>query len=239
MIIFPAMDLRDGKCVRLYKGQFATSEVVGENPIQKAVAFKNQGAEFLHIVDLDGAKEGQSKNLQTVKDIVKETGLPVQLGGGIRNMQAIESLLSFGVKRVILGTAALNNPALVKEAVRKYSNNIAVGIDAKDGYVAVEGWLKVSNINYIDLSKEMEDIGVKTIIFTDISKDGTLEGPNFEATAILNQEVSCNIIASGGLKSIADIEKLRKMNIHGAIVGKALYSSCISLKDAIEIGRRG
>jgi len=237
MIIFPAMDLREGKCVRLYQGDFNQSSVVGEEPLATANAFKASGAEFFHMVDLDGALKGNVQNLNTVIEIIKETGIPVQLGGGIRNLQTIEMLINNGVKRVILGTAALNNPKMVKFAVKNYGDKIAVGIDARDEYVAAEGWLQVSKINYIDFGKQMEDIGVKTIIFTDISRDGTLKGPNFEQTFKLNESIGCDIIASGGMKDLENLKLLRKENIYGAIVGKALYSGNIKLDEAIKIGR--
>lgn len=237
MMIFPAMDLRNGNCVRLYQGEFSTSQVVGENPIDIALQFKNQGAEYIHIVDLDGALKGELANLDVIKGVIKETGLPIQLGGGIRNINTIEKLIEEGISRVILGTAALNNPPMVKEAVRNFGEKIAVGIDARDGYVAIEGWIKVSKVQYIDFAKTMEDIGVKTIIFTDISRDGTLTGPNFQATSMLNDQVSCDIIASGGMKGIEDIKKLTAMNMYGAIIGKALYSKSINLKEAIDLGR--
>lgn len=237
MMIFPAMDLRNGNCVRLYQGEFSTSQVVGENPIDIALQFKNQGAEYIHIVDLDGALKGELANLDVIKGVIKETGLPIQLGGGIRNINTIEKLIEEGISRVILGTAALNNPSMVKEAVRNFGEKIAVGIDARDGYVAIEGWIKVSKVQYIDFAKTMEDIGVKTIIFTDISRDGTLTGPNFQATSMLNDQVSCDIIASGGMKGIEDIKKLTAMNMYGAIIGKALYSKSINLKEAIDLGR--
>lgn len=238
MMIFPAMDLRNGNCVRLYQGEFSTSQVVGENPIDIALQFKKQGAEYIHIVDLEGALKGELANLDVIKGVIKETGLPIQLGGGIRNINTIEKLIEEGVTRVILGTAALNNPPMVKEAVRNFGEKIAVGIDARDGYVAIEGWIKVSKVQYIDFAKTMEDIGVKTIIFTDISRDGTLTGPNLEATGMLNDQVSCDIIASGGMKGIEDIKKLTAMNMYGAIIGKALYSKSINLKEAIDLGRR-
>ncbi|WP_186430105.1 1-(5-phosphoribosyl)-5-[(5-phosphoribosylamino)methylideneamino]imidazole-4-carboxamide isomerase [Clostridium sp. BSD9I1] len=238
MMIFPAMDLRNGNCVRLYQGEFSTSHVVGENPIDIALQFKKQGAEYIHIVDLDGALKGELANLDVIKGVIKETGLPIQLGGGIRNINTIEKLIEEGVTRVILGTAALNNPPMVKEAVRNFGEKIAVGIDARDGYVAIEGWIKVSKVQYIDFAKTMEDIGVKTIIFTDISRDGTLTGPNLEATGMLNDQVSCDIIASGGMKGIEDIKKLTAMDMYGAIIGKALYSKSINLKEAIDLGRR-
>lgn len=237
MLIFPAMDLRDGKCVRLYQGEFSTSQVVGEEPLTTALDFKNQGAEYLHLVDLDGALKGNVKNIEVINKVIEETKLPVQLGGGIRSIGTIEELLNKGLSRVILGTAALNNPSLVAEAVKKFGDKIAVGIDAKDGYVAVEGWLKVSKIHYLDFGRKMEEIGVNTIIFTDISRDGTLRGPNYQATELLNQQVSCNIIASGGVKDMEDIKKLAGMDLYGTIIGKAIYSGNINLEEAIKVGR--
>lgn len=236
MKIFPAIDLKNGKCVRLYQGEFTSSQVVGENPLQTALNFITQGAEYLHMVDLDGALNGTMENLKSVNKIIKELNIPIQLGGGIRSMDTIEMLLQKGLSRVILGTAALNNPSLVKEAVKKFGDKIAIGIDARDGYVAVEGWQKSSKIEYIDFAKQMESIGVKTIIYTDISRDGTLSGPNFEATGKINDMVTCDIIASGGMKCIEDIKKLKKMNMYGAIIGKALYSGDISLTEAIMQG---
>jgi phosphoribosylformimino-5-aminoimidazole carboxamide ribotide isomerase len=237
MIIFPAMDLRDGKCVRLYQGDFSTSSVVGEEPLVTARSFKDKGAEFFHMVDLDGALNGNVQNLNTVVSIINETKIPVQLGGGIRNIETIEKLIDNGVARVILGTAALNNPKLVKTAIKEYGDKIAVGIDARDGFVAAEGWLTVTKVNYIDFGKQMESIGVKTIIYTDISRDGTLKGPNFEQTFKLNNSISCDIVASGGMKDIEDLKLLRKENLYGAIVGKSIYSGTIDLEDAIKIGR--
>jgi len=237
MKIFPAIDLKNGKCVRLYQGEFMSSMVVGENPLQTALKFAAQGAEYLHMVDLDGAQSGTIKNLNIISEIIKDLKIPIQLGGGIRSLDNIEMLLEKGLNRVILGTAALDNPSLVKEAIKKYGNKIAIGIDARDGYVAVEGWQISSKIEYIDFAKQMENIGVKTIIFTDISKDGTLTGPNFEATGEINHKVTCDIIASGGMSTIEDIKKLKKMNLYGAIIGKALYSGNIPLEEAIFEGR--
>jgi len=237
MLIFPAIDLRGGKCVRLYQGEFNKAEIVGEDPLKTAMNFASKGAEYLHMVDLDGALNGSIKNLDSINKIIKELNIPIQLGGGIRRMDTIEMLIEKGLSRVILGTAALNNPSLVKEAVKKFGEKIAIGIDARDGFVAVEGWQKSSKIEYIDFAKQMESVGIKTIIFTDISRDGTLTGPNFEATSKINDKVSCDIIASGGMKCIEDIKKLSKMNMYGAIIGKALYSENISLKEAILEGR--
>ncbi len=234
MIILPAIDLRDGKCVRLYQGKFEASEVVGENPVEVALSFKESGAEYIHMVDLDGALNGEIKNLNIISEVVKKVQIPVELGGGIRDMKTIDMLIQSGVARVILGTAALNNPEIVKEAVKKYGEKIAVGIDAKDEKVAVNGWLDISSVDYIEFAKEMEKIGVKTIIFTDISKDGTLQGPNLEQLGKLQKNVNCNIIASGGIKNIDDLRAINEMGIYGAITGKAIYSGNIHLNEAID-----
>jgi phosphoribosylformimino-5-aminoimidazole carboxamide ribotide isomerase len=235
MIILPAIDLRDGKCVRLYKGDFNKSEVVAESALETALSFKAAGAEYIHMVDLDGALKGKGVNYNIVSEVIKEVNVPVELGGGIRDIETIDFLINMGLSRVILGTAALNNPGFVKEAVKKYGDKIAVGIDAKDGYVAIDGWINVSKVNYVDFAKEMEKIGVRTIIFTDISKDGTLQGPNLEQLGNIQQSVSCNIIASGGIKDIEDLKTINEMGIYGAITGKAIYSGNIDLKKAIEV----
>ncbi|MBI6874678.1 1-(5-phosphoribosyl)-5-[(5-phosphoribosylamino)methylideneamino]imidazole-4-carboxamide isomerase [Clostridium aciditolerans] len=235
MIIFPAIDLRDGKCVRLYQGKFEESEVVGEDPLKIAISFKESGAKYIHMVDLDGALNGEIKNLKVISEVVKTVGIPIELGGGIRDMETVDMLIEAGVSRVILGTAALKNPQFVMEAVKKYGEKIAVGIDAKNKKVAVNGWLNVSNVDYIDFAKEMEKIGVETIIFTDISKDGTLQGPNLEQLDKIQNSVSCNIIASGGIKDIEDLKTINKMGIYGAITGKAIYCGNIDLQKAIEI----
>lgn len=233
MIILPAIDLKGGKCVRLYKGDFNKTEVVAESALETALSFKEAGAEFIHMVDLDGALKGTGVNYEIVSEIVKKVDVPVELGGGIRDMETIDFLINIGISRVILGTAALNNPELVKTAVKKYGDKIAVGIDAKDGFVAVDGWINVSKVNYIDFAKEMEKIGVKTIIFTDISKDGTLQGPNLEQLGEIQNSVSCDIVASGGIKDLEDLKNINKMGIYGAITGKAIYSGNINLKEAI------
>ncbi|MFL0250372.1 1-(5-phosphoribosyl)-5-[(5-phosphoribosylamino)methylideneamino]imidazole-4-carboxamide isomerase [Clostridium neuense] len=237
MIILPAIDIREGKCVRLYKGIFEKSEIVAESPVKTAKSFEEAGAEYIHVVDLDGALKGEVVNIKAVKNIVKNVKVPIELGGGVRTIETIDKLIEIGVKRVILGTAALNDKIFVKEAVRKYDDKIAVGIDAKDGFVAVNGWLDISKVNYIEFAKLMEYIGVKNIILTDISKDGTLEGPNFSMLQRLKESVKCNITASGGIKSIDDILKLNDMNLYGTIVGKAIYSGNVNLKKAIKRSR--
>lgn len=235
MIIFPAMDLRDGKCVRLYQGKFDESEVVGENPLDVALDFKAKGAEYIHMVDLDGALKGEIKNLSIISEVIKTVGIPVELGGGIRNMETVDMLIDTGLSRVILGTAALKDMNFVKQAVKKYGEKIAVGIDAKNEKVAVNGWINVSDVDYIDFAKQMESIGVKTIIFTDISKDGTLQGPNLEQLEKIHKSVSCDIIASGGIKNVEDLKHIKDMGVYGAITGKAIYSGNINLEEAIKV----
>jgi phosphoribosylformimino-5-aminoimidazole carboxamide ribotide isomerase len=235
MLILPAIDLRNGKCVRLYQGKFEKSEIVGEDPAKVALEFRENGAEYIHMVDLDGALDGKIKNIEAISKVIDASKVPVELGGGIRDIKTIDMLMEIGVSRVILGTVALKNPDFVKKALKKYGEKIAVGIDAKNEKVAVNGWLNVSSVHYIDFAKQMEDIGVKTIIFTDISKDGTLNGPNLDQLFKIQNSVSCRIIASGGIKNIDDLKDISKMGIYGAITGKAIYSGNIDLKEAIEI----
>ncbi|MEY8349733.1 1-(5-phosphoribosyl)-5-[(5-phosphoribosylamino)methylideneamino]imidazole-4-carboxamide isomerase [Bacillus cereus] len=235
MEIFPAIDLKQGRCVRLYQGEFQKETVMNENPVAQALLFEKLGARILHIVDLDGAVAGQSMNLSVIENICKAVRIPVQVGGGIRSLETIERLLSVGVERVILGTAALYDRSFLEEAVRLYGENIIVGIDAKNGYVATRGWLDVSEISYIELAKKMENAGVQTIIFTDIAKDGTLEGPNFEQLQLLQKAVDIRIVASGGVCSLQDVQKLKNMNVYGVIIGKALYEKTIDLEEALQV----
>ncbi|PEZ05830.1 1-(5-phosphoribosyl)-5-[(5-phosphoribosylamino)methylideneamino]imidazole-4-carboxamide isomerase [Bacillus sp. AFS018417] len=235
MEIFPAIDLKNGRCVRLYQGQFQQETVMNENPVAQALLFEQLGARVLHIVDLDGAVAGRSENLSVIEDICKAVRIPVQVGGGIRSIAAIETLLAAGVMKVILGTAALYDRSFVEEAVRLYGDKIIVGIDAKNGYVATRGWLDVSETSYVQLAKEMEKVGVQTLIFTDISRDGTLTGPNFEQLQKLQDEVSLQIVASGGVSSLADVEKLQDMNLYGVIIGKALYDKKVILEEALQV----
>ncbi|WP_440603232.1 1-(5-phosphoribosyl)-5-[(5-phosphoribosylamino)methylideneamino]imidazole-4-carboxamide isomerase [Bacillus sp. GB_SG_008] len=235
MEIFPAIDLKSGRCVRLYQGQFQQETVMNENPVAQALLFEQLGARVLHIVDLDGAVTGRSENLSVIEDICKAVRISVQVGGGIRSIAAIETLLAAGVMKVILGTAALYDRSFVEEAVRLYGDKIIVGIDAKNGYVATRGWLDVSETSYVQLAKEMEKVGVQTLIFTDISRDGTLTGPNFEQLQKLQDEVSLQIVASGGVSSLADVEKLQDMNLYGVIIGKALYDKKVILEEALQV----
>ena len=233
MIILPAIDIKDGKCVRLVKGDYATAHQVAESPYDTAAAFRAAGAAWIHMVDLDGAKEGKPVNTEIFERVAKESGLKVEVGGGIRHMKTIEQFLEKGISRVILGSVAVKNPDLVREAVKEFGEKIAVGIDAKNGMVATEGWLEKSDVTYTDLALAMEDAGVRTIIYTDISRDGTLTGVNTEQLGNLNRTVSCNIIASGGVSSIVDIENCIDLNLYGCICGKAVYTGALNLMEAI------
>lgn len=241
MIIFPAIDIRGGKCVRLLKGDFEKETVFSDKPEEMAKKWQAQGAEFLHLVDLDGALAGKSQNLATVEKILAAVDIPVELGGGIRTMENIDDVLALGVRRVILGSVAVRDPELVREVCAKYGDRIVVGIDAKDGIVAVDGWGVSGDVEATALAKEMKKAGVKTIIYTDISRDGTLSGVNVEATAKLARESGVAIVASGGVKSIADIEALKpyeKDGIEGVIVGKSIYMGTLDLAEAIEIAAK-
>ena len=234
MIVLPAIDIKDGQCVRLVKGDFATTQKVAENPIETALGFKKAGAQFIHTVDLDGALLGRPVNNKIFEEIVKTTGLKVEVGGGIRNMETVRAYLESGVERVILGSAALSDPQFVEAAVAEYGEHIAVGIDAKNRMVCADGWLESSQVDFITLAEKMEKIGVKTLIFTDISKDGTLSGPNLEQLGEISKAVSCDIVASGGVANIGDIKALKTMNLYGAIAGKAIYSGSLDLAQAIK-----
>ena len=236
MKILPAIDLKDGKCVRLKKGDYATAEKVAEDAVETARGFLAAGAELIHMVDLDGAKDGRHVNYDIVRRVVTETGAAVELGGGIRSMEDVRHVLALGVRRVIIGSAAVRDPQLVEDAAREYGDRIAVGVDALEGTVRTDGWLKDSGYDYIAFSKRMESYGVKTIIFTDIGRDGMLEGPNFEQLRALRAAVSCAIVASGGVSSLDDIRRLREDNIDAAIAGKAVYTGALDLADAIREG---
>lgn len=237
MLIYPAVDLYDGKAVRLFKGDYAQMTVYNDNPVAVAEDFLRSGAERIHLVDLEGAKEGTTPNLETVCAIKKATGLFCEIGGGIRSIETIDRYVSAGIDRVILGTAAVTQDGFVKEAVEKYGDKIAVGIDIKDGFVAIKGWTETSSLDAFDFCKKMQDIGVKTVICTDISKDGAMQGTNHELYRELSEKFSLDIIASGGVSSIEDIEKLSALGIHGAIIGKAYYIGSINLKEAIEVAK--
>lgn len=237
MIIFPAIDLYDKKAVRLYKGDYQNMTVYSENPIEIALDFESAGATHIHMVDLEGAKDGTTPNLDIVKQVANETDLFVEIGGGIRDMATVEKYLSAGVGRIILGTAAVTNQEFLKAAVSKYGEKIAVGADVKDGYIAIKGWLEKSKITLEDFLSDMQSIGVKYIICTDISKDGAMRGTNLELYRELSKKYSMNITASGGVSSLDDVKELKKMDIYGAIIGKAYYIGAIDLKDALEAAR--
>ncbi|MBR5485139.1 MAG: 1-(5-phosphoribosyl)-5-[Oscillospiraceae bacterium] len=237
MIILPAIDIYNGMCVRLKMGDFGTSEKVADDYMKTAQQFVQQGAEWIHMVDLDGAKEAKPKNSKIFLDVAANTPLKVELGGGIRDMETIDYYLENGISRVILGSAALSNPQLVRKAVEKYGERIAVGIDAKNEMVAADGWLDTSTVHFLDLARAVEASGVKYIIYTDISKDGTLSGPNLEHLERLKNAVSCNIIASGGIHNINDIKNLKNMDMYGAICGKSIYKGTLSLADAVRISK--
>ena len=237
MIIFPAIDIIDGKPVRLFKGDFATAQQVSEDALETAESFVQAGAEWIHMVDLDGSLKKERVNSEIFVKVANETSLKVELGGGIRTMKDIDFYAQHNISRVILGSVALKNPKLVEEAVREFGSLIAVGIDARNGFVATEGWTEGSDTYYIDLAKQMEQSGVETIIFTDISKDGTLSGPNTEQLVELNNAVRCNITASGGVTNIDDIISLRDNSLYGAICGKSIYKGKLDLREAIEVCR--
>lgn len=237
MIIFPAIDLYEKKAVRLYKGDYQNMTVYSENPIEIARDFEQKGATHIHMVDLEGAKDGTTPNIDIVRQVANETGLFVEIGGGIRSEETVEKYLSAGVDRVILGTAAVTNPEFLRSAVARFGDKIAVGADVKDGYIAIKGWLEKSEITLEDFLNDMQKIGVRYIICTDISKDGAMRGTNLELYRALSKKYSMNITASGGVSSLEDVEMLRKMDIYGAIIGKAYYIGAIDLKDALEAAK--
>ncbi|MBR2176889.1 MAG: 1-(5-phosphoribosyl)-5-[Clostridia bacterium] len=235
MLVLPAIDIIDGNCVRLYKGDYSTAHKVADSILETAKSFEATGAKFMHMVDLDGAKAGKRVNSDSIIEVRKNCNIKIEVGGGIRTMESVEYYLENGIDRVILGSAAIKDPEFVREAVKKYASKIAVGIDAKNGFVSAEGWTDTSEINYIDLAKQMEDIGVQYIVFTDISKDGMLSGPNLTMLDELKAAVKCNIIASGGVANLKDIINLTDLDIYGAISGKAIYTGSLDLVKAIEV----
>lgn len=239
MIIYPAIDVKDGRCVRLVQGKFSDVTVYSDNPVEMALKWESEGARYLHIIDLDGARMGKPQNFRIISDIAARLGIPVQVGGGIRSIDTIELMISRGVERVILGTSAVNDPELVKSALRTFDKNIVIGIDARDGMVAVEGWEKTSNFTAVDFAKKMEDTGAKTIIYTDISRDGMLTGPNLKAMEEMARSVGIEVIASGGVGKLVDIVNLKDTGVAGVVVGKALYTGDVDLAEAIKkIGER-
>lgn len=240
MIVFPAIDLRDGKCVRLLRGDFSQETVYSSTPKDVALRWEQEGAEYLHVVDLDGALAGKPKNTEVIKSILSSIQIPIEVGGGIRTLETIENTLTLGVARVILGSVAVRNRGLVKEACQLYGDRIVVGIDSKGGIAAIDGWGIQGGVSAVELAKELASFGLKTIIYTDISRDGTLSGVNIEATSKMAIESGVDIIASGGVKSLDDIYALKareKYGIVGVIAGKSIYEGMISLSEAIAAAR--
>ncbi len=241
MILFPAIDLKNGQCVRLQQGDMARATVFSDDPAAQAKAFETQGFEYLHVVDLDGAFAGKPMNAQAVESMLKVVKFPVQLGGGIRDLATVEAWLSKGIKRVIIGTAAVRNPQLVKDAAKKFPGRVAVGLDARDGMVAVEGWAEASTVTALDIAQRFEDAGVAAIIFTDIARDGMLQGLNLDATIALADKISIPVIASGGFASIDDVKALltpRAKKLEGAISGRALYDGRVDPAQALTLIRK-
>lgn len=237
MIIFPAIDIVGGKAVRLFKGDYAQMTVYSDDPSAVALDFEGKGATHIHLVDLEGAKNGGTPNIDTVKRIREKTNLFIEIGGGIRNMETVDRYLSVGVNRCILGTAAVNDEAFLKAAIEKYGDKIAVGVDIKDGYVAIKGWLEKSQYTGLEFCEKMQNLGVDYIICTDVSKDGAMKGTNLELYREMKQKFSMNITASGGVSSMDDVKALQKMEVYGCIIGKAYYTGAIDLKEALEAAK--
>ena len=237
MYIYPAIDLYGGKAVRLYKGDYARMTVYSDDPVSVAKDFAAAGASHIHLVDLEGAKIGKPANLDTIRAIVETTGLFAEVGGGIRDMETVDSYLSIGVSRVILGTAAVKDPDFLQAALTKYGEKIAVGVDLKDGFVAIKGWTETSDLKAEEFFARMQNMGVKTIICTDISRDGAMKGTNRELYRELSAKFAIDLIASGGVSSMEDVEALAEMKLHGAIIGKAYYIGAVDLKQAVEAAK--
>ena len=237
MLIFPAIDLYEGQAVRLYKGDYNQKTVYNDNPIEVAYEFQKSGAKQIHLVDLEGAKSGTTPNFDLICDIKSKTGLFCEVGGGIRNLDVIKKYVELGIDRVILGTAAVTEKGFVEDAVAEYGDKIAIGIDIKDGFVAIKGWQENSGINAMNFCEKMQKIGVCTMICTDISKDGAMQGTNRDLYKTLSEKFDMQIVASGGVSSIDDVKSLRQMDIYGAIIGKAYYTGAINLSEAIEVAK--
>ena len=235
MLIYPAIDLFDGKAVRLYKGDYAQMTVYSDDPVSVALDFQNSGAQWIHLVDLQGAKSGNTDNLSTIRAIQKATNLRCEVGGGIRNMETVETYLNAGIDRVILGTAAVTDNTFLQEAVQRWGEKIAVGIDIKDGFVAIKGWTEKSLLTAEEFFRHVQSIGVRTCICTDISRDGAMQGANHALYHSLSQAYHMDIIASGGVSTLEDVKILARLGLHGAIIGKAYYTGAIDLKTAIEV----
>ncbi len=240
MIIIPAVDIKNGRCVRLFQGRMDSETIFSNDPVAMAKRWQEDGAEIIHVIDLDGAFEKYPQNLDSIKSIVESIHVPVQLGGGIRNMDTIKSYIGIGIKRVIIGTEAINNPQLVKDACKEFPDQIVVGIDARNGFVAIEGWTQTTQIKAVDLARKFEDCGVTAINFTDIYRDGMQTGPNIVETRRLAEAVSIPVIASGGVSTIEDVKNLlplEEAGVIGVITGRALYSGTLNLKEAIKVSR--
>lgn len=237
MNIFPAIDIYEGQAVRLFKGDYAQMTVYDANPVEVAKRFAAQGAEFVHLVDLEGAKNGKTPNLETVRQIAAESGLFTEIGGGIRSMETVEQYFSIGVDRVILGTAAVNDEAFLRKALERYGEKIAVGVDIKDGFVAIKGWTEQSGYSCDAFFEKMQSLGVRTLICTDISRDGAMQGTNRELYKRLSETYAVQIVASGGVSSLDDVRALSEMSLYGAIIGKAYYTGAVNLREAIEVAK--
>lgn len=235
MKIFPAIDLVSQKAVRLFKGDYNQMTIYSNNPLEVALDFKNNGAKNIHLVDLEGAKSGLTPNISVIENITKNTDLFVEVGGGIRSIEVIRKYKEIGANRVILGTIAVTDPEFIKSAVKEFGDFIAVGVDIKDGFVAIKGWTEKSQYNYLDFCERLEKLGVKTLICTDVSRDGAMKGTNLDLYKTLKERYSFNVIASGGVSSIEDVKSLTKIGVYGAIIGKAYYEKAINLKEAIEV----
>lgn len=234
MIIFPAIDILDGKCVRLIQGDYNQEKIYSDSPVDMAKQWEEKGAEFIHIVDLDGARSGKSINESIILEIAKTVNIPIQVGGGIRSMETVRTYLNGKVNRVILGSAAIQNRPFLEEAVSTYKERIVVSLDAKEGYIATDGWTDTSDVLALNFVKELEKMGVKTIVYTDIAKDGMLQGPNLEEQQAINKATTIDVIASGGVTTREDVENLKQLNMYGAIVGKALYDGKITFEQLID-----
>lgn len=237
MLILPAIDLYEGKAVRLYKGDYSQMTVYSNDPLSVAENFQVQGASWMHLVDLEGARSGETPNLDTVRRLVSSSNLSAEIGGGIRTLDTVSAYIDVGVQRVILGTAAVTDPTLVEKAVARYGNKIAVGVDLRDGFVAIKGWTESTALTGEDFCHRMQDAGVATIICTDISKDGAMGGTNTDLYTALSGKLSLNLIASGGVSSLDAVRRLRALDLYGAIIGKAYYTGDISLREAIEVAK--
>ena len=233
MILLPAIDMKDGRCVRLKKGEFSTASQVADSALRTAQAFADAGAKWVHMVDLDGARDGVRQNFPIIYEVIQQSGLSVELGGGIKSELDVITIGEAGAGRIVIGSAAVTNPQVVEYAVKQYGERTAVGIDCLDGRVRTAGWEQDSGVNYLDLARQMEEKGVKTLIFTDIATDGMLSGPSFDQLAALQKAVKCNIVASGGVTTLDDVKRLRDMGLYGAIIGKAYYAGTLDLTEAV------